>query len=115
MGTGRGLIPAQVAHAAIKERTSASIVDHQNCRRMKSNVRVIHWQVNLEEWAQTSTLDCTASGTNKRLGDQYRGLVADSAPGVPRTPPPCESRRQDVFGTCPGVLGGSTGGTGHPA
>ena len=61
LGMGRGrsrpewgrvevLFRAQVAHAAIKERTSASIVDHQNRQRMKSNVRVIPgWQVSLEE------------------------------------------------------------------
>ena len=85
LGMGRGrrrpergrievLFWAQVAHGAIKERTSASIVDHQNRRRMKSNVRVIPgWQVSLEEWAQTSTLDRTAPGTNKRLGGPVPG------------------------------------------
>ena len=61
LGMGRGhsrpergrvevLFRAQIAHTAIKERMSASIVDHQNPRRMKSNVRVIPgWQVSLEE------------------------------------------------------------------
>ena len=61
LGMGRGrsrlergwvevLFRAQVAHATIKEWTSASIVDHQNRRRMQSNVRVIPgWQVSLEE------------------------------------------------------------------
>ena len=80
LGMGRGhsrpeqgrvevLFRAQDAHTAIKELTSASIVDHQNRQRMKSNMRVIPgWQVSLEEWAQTSTLDRTASGKNKRLG-----------------------------------------------
>ena len=61
LGMGRGssrpergrvevLFRAQVAHATIKERTSASIVDHQNRRRMKYNVWVIPgWQVSLEK------------------------------------------------------------------
>ena len=65
---GRGLIPGAGW-------TSASIVDHQNRRRMKSNMRVIPgWQVSLEEWAQTSTLDCTASGTKKTVGETGTGV-----------------------------------------
>ena len=109
------LFRAQVVHAAINARTSASMVEHQNRRWMKSKVRVIPgWQVSLEEWAQTSTLDRTASGTNKRFGG--RGLAAVSARGVPRTECECgdlTSGGQDGFGISTGVLGGVQAGQGN--
>ncbi|XP_030211538.1 protein mono-ADP-ribosyltransferase PARP12-like [Gadus morhua] len=52
---------------------------------MKSKVWAIPgWQVSLEEWSPTSTLDRTASGTNKRFGGRNWGLAAVSERGVPR-------------------------------
>jgi hypothetical protein len=82
---------------------------------MKSKVRAIPgWQVSLEEWTLTSTLDRTASGTNKRFGG--RGLAAVSARGVPRTECECgdlTSGGQDGFGISTGVLGGVQAGQGN--
>ena len=67
LGMGRGrrspergrvevLFRAQTVQAEINERTSASMVGHQNRRRRKSRVRVIPgWQVSREECAQINT------------------------------------------------------------
>ena len=130
LGMGRGrrrpergrvevLFRSQVAHAAIKERTSASIVDHQKLPVDEVQCAGDPW-VSLEEWVQTSTLDRTASGTNKWLGGPVPGFgcclcarrTADSTSQVSGDK---TSRRQDVFRDLYRGSRGSTGGTGHLA
>ena len=88
---------------------------------MKSNVRLIPgWQVSLEEWAQTSTLDRTASGTNNRLGGPVPGSgcclcarrIADSTSHVRVAIIQVGGR---MFSGPALGFSGNTGGTGHPA